>query len=328
MRILFVKTSSLGDVIHHCPAVTDVLAHAPGAEVDWVVEAPFAEVAALHPGVRRVLPVSVRRWRAHLLSASTWSEIGAFRRQLAATTYDRVIDTQGLLKSALIARTARGVRHGYDAASAREPIASRFYQVHHAVPRHLHAVERNRRLTAASMGMDAGIAADIAAGRSCDYGLRPAAGAAEVAGVGLGEAICVLLTMSSRADKLWPEADWVALARWLASRGLRVVLPWGSEAERARCERIALACEAAVVPPRMGLAALSAVLARARAVVGVDTGLSHLAVALGVPTVGIYASTDPALTGLYGGTAALRNLGGLSGAPTEETVRAALEPLL
>ena len=324
MRILFVKTSSLGDVIHHCPAVTDALARAPGAEVDWVVEAPFAEVAALHPGVRRVLPVSVRRWRAHLLSPSTWSEIGAFRRQLAGRAYDLVIDTQGLLKSALIARGARGVRHGYDAASAREPIASRFYQVHHAVPRHLHAVERNRRLTAASMGVDLA----IATGQACDYGLKPAAGAAEVAGVGSGEALCVLLTMSSRADKLWPEADWVALARWLAARGLRVVLPWGSEAERARCERIALACDAAVVPPRMGLAALSAVLARARAVVGVDTGLSHLAVALGVPTVGIYASTDPALTGLYGGTAALRNLGGLSGAPTEGAVCAALEPLL
>jgi heptosyltransferase I len=294
-RLLFVKTSSLGDVVHNCPAVTDAARAWPEAAIDWVVEEPFADVAAMHAGVRRVIPVAVRRWRGELWRARTWQEIGAFRRALRGERYDRVIDTQGLLKSALLARVARGECHGMDAASAREPLAARFYDVRHAVDKAQHAVERNRRLVAEALGVP-----PVA---PCDYGLR-AEGAPPFE---MPTPYAVLLTMTSRADKLWPEERWVELGRRLAAEGVRAVLPWGSEEERARAERIAANVRDAVVPRRMSVGELARLLREARGVAGVDTGLTHLAAALGVPAVGIYTSTQARLTGLHGG-ARVRNL--------------------
>ncbi len=292
-RILFVKTSSLGDVVHHCPAVSDAARARPEAQIDWVVEEPFAGVAAMHPAVRRVIPVAVRRWRRALWDPAVWAEIAEFRRALRGERYDTVIDSQSLVKSALLARLASGTRHGMDRASAREPLAARFYDVTHAVPRGLHAVERNRRLTASALG--------YALPEKLDYGLKDSAKAtAEING-----AYAVLLTMTSRADKLWPETRWVELGRALA---MPVVLPWGSEEERERAGRIGRGIDQAVVPKRMTLPELGSVFAHARAVVGLDTGLTHVAAALGAPTVGVYCGSDPALTGLYGAARA-RNVG-------------------
>jgi heptosyltransferase-1 len=292
-RILFVKTSSLGDVVHHCPAVSDAARARPAAQIDWVVEEPFAGVAAMHPAVRRVIPVAVRRWRRALWDPAVWAEIGEFRRALRGERYDTVIDTQSLVKSALLARFASGTRHGMDRASAREPLAARFYDVTHAVPRGLHAVERNRRLTADALG--------YALPEKLDYGLQGSATAtAEING-----AYAVLLTMTSRADKLWPETRWVELGRALA---MPVVLPWGSEEEHERAGRIGRGIGQAVVPKRMSLRELGNIFAHARAVVGLDTGLTHVAAALGAPTVGVYCGSDPALTGLYGAARA-RNVG-------------------
>src|SRR5262245_17875700 len=205
-RILFVKTSSLGDVVHNCPAVSDVARAIPGAEIDWVVEEPFAPVAKMHSAVRRVVTVAVRRWRSALWNPAVWGEIRAVRRAIGAERYDAVIDTQSLLKSALITSWAKGPRHGLDAASAREPLAARFYDTRHAVPRALHAVERNRRLAAAALGYSPG---------PLDYGLRAAAPSRDAA--------VVFLTMTSRDDKLWPEENWIALGREL---GVPPVLPW------------------------------------------------------------------------------------------------------
>jgi len=290
-RILFVKTSSLGDVVHHCPAVSDAASALEGAQIDWVLEEAFAGVARLHRAVRRVIPLALRRWRRAPWRASVWSEIAELRRELRAERYDAVIDTQGLLKSALVSSRAFGTKHGMDRASAREPIAARFYDVAHAVPRALHAVERNRRLTAAALGYSLDAAPE--------YGLKAAPGA------GNG-AYAVLLTMTSRADKLWPEERWIELGRALA---LPVVLPWGSAAERERAERVARGIgQAAGVPQRMAIDALAELLSNAKAVAGLDTGLTHLAAALDVPTVGIYCASDPALTGLYGAPRA-RNVG-------------------
>jgi heptosyltransferase-1 len=284
-RILFVKTSSLGDVVHHCPAVSDAARALDGAHIDWVLEEAFAGVARLHRAVRRVIPIALRRWRRAPWRASVWSEIAAFRRELRSERYDVIIDTQGLLKSALATRLARGTKHGMDRASAREPIAARFYDVAHAVPRGLHAVERNRRLVAAAL--------NYSLRAECEYGLTAAATE--------GGAYAVLLTMTSRADKLWPEERWIELGRALA---LPVVLPWGSAAERERAERVASGIGQAVVPQRMGIDALAELLSHAKGVVGLDSGLTHLAAALGVPTVGIYCGSDPALTGLYGASQA------------------------
>jgi len=292
--ILFVKTSSLGDVVHNCPAVSDVARALPGVQIDWMVEEPFAGIARMHRAVRRVIPVAWRRWRAALWRPSVWSEIGAWRRALRAERYDAVVDTQSLVKSAFLGAAATGTRHGLDRASAREPLAALFYDRRHAVPRALHAVERNRRLAAASLG--------FSLPESLDYGLAAAAAPASGA--------VILLTMTSRDDKLWPEERWIELARAL---GLPVILPWGSEAERARAQRIAAAV-AGKVPARLPIEALAGLFLAARSVVGLDTGLTHLAAALGVPTVGIYCGSDPALTGLYGAPRA-KNAGAAGRAP-------------
>jgi heptosyltransferase-1 len=244
-RILFVKTSSLGDVVHNCPAVTDAARLVPGAMIDWVVEESFAEIAALHASVRRVIPVAIRRWRGALLSPATWTEFGRFRSVLGSERYDFVIDSQGLLKSALVNFLVSGRKHGFDPASAREPFAARFYDVTHAVPAELHAVERIRQLAAAALG--------YRVEGPCDYGLRvtgePPAQVREPASA----PYAMLFTMTSRDDKLWPEEHWRSLGGALQSRGLHCLLPWGTEQERRRCARIATAIAGAVVPRRMTL---------------------------------------------------------------------------
>jgi len=314
-RILFVKTSSLGDVIYHCPAVSDVARALPGARIDWMVEEAFAAIPALHAQVRRVIPVAVRRWRGKLWNPAVWSEIGALRRALSVEAYDAVIDTQGLVKSALLCTLAPGTRHGMNRASLREPLAARFYDVRHAVPREQHAVERNRQLAAAALG--------YAVGGECDYGLR----AESSPPVPLSTPYAVLLTMTSRTDKLWPEERWREIGRTLAGRGIRPVLPWGSESERARCERIGAGIPHAVVPRRLSLQELAGLIRGARGAAGVDTGLTHLCAALGVATVGIYCASEPALTGLHGSTQ-VRNLGGAGAPPATASVLSALEDLL
>lgn len=301
-RILFVKTSSLGDVVHNAPAVSDAARAIPGAEIDWVVEEPFAPVAKMHVAVRRVIPVAVRRWRSALWNPAVWGEIREVRRAIGAERYDAVIDTQSLLKSALITSWASGPRHGLDRDSARESLAARFYGTTHAVPRGLHAVERNRRLAAAALGYAPGL---------LEYGLRAAPAR---------DAATVFLTMTSRDDKLWPEERWIELGRAL---GVPPVLPWGSDAERHRAERIARALPGARVPQRMTIDQLGALFASSQAVIGVDTGLTHLAAALGARTVGIYCGSDPALTGIHGAPRAT-NLGAAGRPPSAGEVLEAL----
>ena len=308
-RILFVKTSSLGDVVHNCAAVTDVARSVPGAVIDWAVEDAFAEVAALHPSVRRVIPLAIRRWRGALLAAATWSEFTAFRAALRAEEYDAVIDTQGLVKSALVAALARGRKHGFDRDSVREPFAAHFYDLAHAVPSMLHAVDRNRQLAAAALGYQVG--------GPCDYGLRVPDGAP----LPVRTPFALLFTMTSRDDKLWPEEHWRALGGALEGRGLHCLLPWGNEEERRRCARIATAIPGAVVPRHMALGEIARLARAAHCVVGVDTGLAHLAAALAVPIVGLYGGSDPALTGLYG-AGRIWNLGSAGRPPS---VREALD---
>jgi len=313
-RVLLVKTSSLGDVVHNLPVVSDVAAAFPGVVIDWVVEEAFAAIPRMHPGIRRVRPVALRRWRRAPWSAAVRSEWRGFTTALCSERYDAVIDTQGLFKSALLAHQAHGPKHGLDWASSREPLRW-FYDRTYRVPWGQHAVARNRSLAAQALG--------YVAAPAVDYGLRaqpvsrwtpPAADYA------------LLLHATSAERKLWPEAHWLTLGAQLAARGLTAVLPWGSAAELQRSERLAAGIAGAVVPPRLDLDPLAALIAGARVVIGTDTGLTHLAGALGVPTAGLYCATDPSATGLYGCAHAV-NLGGIGRPPAPVEVLAALETL-
>ena len=312
-NILLIKTSSLGDVVHNLPVVSDIRARFPRARIDWVVEESYRDIVGMHPGVHRVIPVALRRWRGNVLKLAHWREFGQFREALSGERYDCVIDSQGLIKSALLARAASGTRHGYAGASAREPLAAKFYDAKHVVRRDLHAVERNRRLAALALGYE--VPAVL------DYGIAAAAAAA---GPGGGR-YCVLLHATSGAGKLWPEPAWEQLGSELARQGYALMLPWGDAGERDRSERIARTLPGAVVPPALGVRAVAGLLAGARAVIGVDTGLTHLAAALGRPVVALYCGTQPGLTGVYAGPGArVRNLGGPGLVPDVAEVLAAL----
>lgn len=307
--ILFIKTSSLGDVIHHMPALTEAQKRRPDARFAWVVEEAFAPLVRLHPAASDVIPVASRRWRRSIMSVATLREIGASLSALRAHRYDMVIDTQGLLRSAMIARAARGPRHGYDSRSIREPLASLFYDVRHAVSRDLHAVERNRRLTGLALGYTPEGAPDYGLDRSA---LRST-----------GERMAVLLHATARPEKEWAEANWISLARSLVQRGLTPLLPWGGEHERARAERIASQVPNARVPDRAPLDSVARLIASAELVVGVDTGLLHLAAALGVPLVAIFAGSKPQLTAPVG-SGPMRVLGTYGKAPDLGEVEAAV----
>jgi len=313
-RILFVKLSSLGDVVHHLPAVTDLAEHLPGATMGWAVEEGYAGLVKLHPAISEAIPVSLRSIRRSPFSTAPWKRLASARRTLGRGHWDYVVDTQGLLKSALVARFARGSAFGLDAASARERLASRFYDVKLFVPRGLHAVERNRRLVGQVFGY-------VPKG-TARYGItRPDS---PPAWTPAGRYV-VMLHAASRASKRWPGERWVELGRLLAGQGNAVVFPGGTDDERADAARLAAAVPGALAAPAMDLVEAAALLGHASAVAGVDTGLTHLAVALGVPTVGIYCATNPGLTGLHGGANAV-NLGGAGEVPSVDSVAAALSP--
>lgn len=297
-RILLVKTSSLGDVVHNLPVASDIASAIQNAEIDWLVEEAYASIPLLHRCVKRAIPVALRRWRNAWWRRESRRELGVFLRDLRADEYDAVIDTQGLIKSAVAARAARGRRYGFDRASAREPFTMFYHRTFH-VPRDLHAVERNRSLAAQALGY-------TLPGR-VDYGIHVARARFEWL---TAQRYGVLIHATSAAHKLWPEQNWIESGRAIAARDIRAVLPWGNKLERSRSERLAALIPGAVVPPALSVADLASVLAGAEYALGVDTGLTHLAVAVGIPTVGIYSATNPSRTGLYGSPRAL-NLGGV-----------------
>ncbi len=299
MKVLVIKTSSLGDLVHTLPALNDACGQIPGIRFDWVAEENFAEIPDWHPAVDRVLPVAIRRWRKNLWQTFRNGEWRDFKRALQATRYDAVIDAQGLFKSAWITRKAQGPKFGLDRDSAREPIASRFYDHPKAVAKGQHAVERVRQLFAQSLGyrVPEGLGRFGLDRRSFadTDGLRPA------------KPYLVLLHGTTWPTKHWPEPYWCELAQALNREGFALCLPWGNPVERARAERIAAACEQAGaaaedvrVLPRLNLSGIASVIAGATAVVAVDTGLGHLAAALEVPTVSLYGPTSPDLVGAYG----------------------------
>lgn len=290
MKVLIVKTSSMGDVIHTLPALTDAQKAIPHIQFDWVVEEAFAEIPRWHSAVNKVIPVAIRRWRKQLFRRQTWREWQAYIKQLRAEEYDAVIDAQGLIKSAvLVTKQARGVKYGYDKNSAREGLSSLFYDKTFNIPYQQHAVLRIRQLFAQALGYE--LPSEIG-----DYGIaNHFANNSENL-----PAYMVAIHSTTRADKHWKEEYWVELIRSITMQGLSVHLPWGNAEEKARAERLAKISADAVVLPKLSLSELAQEIANAKAVVSVDTGLSHLTAALDKPNVILYGATDPKLIGAYG----------------------------
>jgi heptosyltransferase I len=312
VRVLIVKTSSMGDVVHALPAVSDLARHFPGTQIDWVVEEPFAEIPRLHRDVARVMPIALRRWRGQLYLPSTWRQMREARRALSEVRYDWILDLQGLVKSAFVARWAHGKVVGLCGRSARERAASWLYDRRISVDPSLHAIDRNRLLVAQTCGYEVDGAVDfgVRAPRLATAALRPWIGEQRFA---------LLLTNASRQTKLWPDENWRAIEEWLAEQGLTSVLVWGSERERAATVRRAAPMYSARVAPPAGLETLAAICTRAALVIGLDTGLTHWAAAVGAPTVGIFCDYDPAQVGLKADEWRV-NLGGEADCPSTEDV--------
>ncbi len=315
-RILIVKTSSLGDVIHHLPVITDIRAHYPDIILDWVVEENFADIPALHPNINQIIPVAIRRWRKNLFNQNTWSEIAAFKRLIRAQRYDLIIDAQGLIKSAVMACFALGKKCGLDKSSARESLASYFYDEKFNVARKQHAVVRNREL--AAHALDYAIPSNAP-----DYGISAYAPTNNT--LNLAKPYIIGLHGTSKDSKLWPNTHWIALGKALADKHLNLVLPWASSAEQVRAKEIAAALNNATVLPKLSITQLATIINQSHAAIGVDTGLSHLAAALNIPTVAIYTDTNPTLTGVLSGSKMPAvNLGGIASMPSANEVLAAL----
>lgn len=285
LRILLVKTSSMGDVIHNMAVVSDIHAHFPDALIDWVVETSFVEIVKLNPNINTIIPVAMRRWKRAIFSYQTWREIAAFKHQINAQKYDAILDTQALLKSAIISRLANGISHGPNRQTAREPLAGLLYHHSYDISPKIHALTRYRMLAAQALG----------------YTLpsTPPAYNLQVNSADLPNRIqekipqnyVMALHSTARDSKLWPVERWVALGHHLASKGLSILLPWGSEAELARSNLIAASLNNAVVLPKMNLTQLAILITKAQAAIGVDTGLMHMAVAFNIPTLAIFCDT-------------------------------------
>jgi len=286
LRILLVKTSSLGDLIHSFPALTDATSVKADIEFHWLVEEAFAEVPRWHPAVSKVIPIALRRWRRNWRQAWRRGELSAFKQQLQAQRYDLVIDAQGLLKSAIPARLANGISAGYDRSSIREPLASRFYQRSFNVSRELHAIERIRHLFAAALEYPLLTAA-------ADYGFKLYTGGSRTREL-------VFLHATTWPSKHWPEAYWAELTALARAADYKVQFPWHGSDERLRAERIMAMAGNGQLLPKMNLTGLKDYLASVAGVVGVDSGLAHITAAVNTPAVTLYGPTSAGLTGAVG----------------------------
>ena len=289
MKVCVIKTSSMGDVIHTLPALTDAQRAIPNLSIDWLVEENFAEIPRWHSAVNQIIPIALRRWRKSPFSIQTKNEWKSYRTLLQANQYDAVIDAQGLFKSAFfVTRLANGVKHGYDCKSIREPIASFFYDKKHAISYQQHAVERIRQLFAQALSYPL-------PKEKGDYGIDR-----HFLSVEAIDPYVIFFHATTRDEKHWPEKEWRNLIEKLTALSIQIRLPWGNEKEKARAERLVSGLPHAMILPKLSLNELADQITNAKAVVSVDTGLAHLTAALDKPNITLYGATDPTLIGCYG----------------------------
>ena len=327
-KILLVKLSSLGDVLHNLPIVWDLRARLPDAQIDWVVEEGYVHL--LKPllsrdgfrGIDRIIPFGLRRWRKHIFSLATWKEFLSFRKTLRSTTYDVVIETQGLLKSALICSWAKKGINGVVAGLANatefsgyEPLAKFFYNKQVQVPFRCHAVDRSRSVMCAALGWPLMQQSDVPQfySQECIQSLPVNL----IAGFRAPYVLCFHST--AREAKRWPNDAWVALGKDLSARGYQVVFPWGSPSEKSVSQLLADQIPNSFVPPAFSIEEAFSVVAGAALTVGVDTGLTHLAAVLGKPTVEIYCDSPRWKTEGYW-SKQISNLGDIQSPPTAQAV--------
>lgn len=312
MKILIVKTSSMGDIIHALPVAHDIHRALPDADIHWVAEESFRDIPTLAPAVSKVHVTAFRRWRGSVLSSAVRAEMAAVKESLRAEHYDVVLDIQGLMRSAMVARWTGVPSTGYTWGTVKEPIASLAYSRKLALPASLGAVRRYRMAAAQTLGYEIDEDKPV-------FGLKASAEPS----IKPEGSYAALAVNTSRDSKLWPEDSWVDIGLRLKKKGLRSVFFWGNQTERERVERLAARIPGAVVAPRAGLAATAASLARAACVIGVDTGLAHLGAALGRPSIGIFVSTPTDILHLVG-DGPVNSLGGVGQCPSADEVWQAL----
>lgn len=305
--VLIVRPSSLGDIVHALPVVHDIRQHRADMSVDWIAEEMFVELVALNREVRAVIPVSLRRWRHAPLARATWREVAAFSRALRGRRYDVVLDLQEQVKGALIGALARGAVHGPDRTSIREPAATLAYRRSHRIAPRQHLIDRCRELAGKALGYEPVGPPRFGLSASPSDKLPPTP-------------FAVFVHSTSRDDKLWPEAHWRSLIVHFASAGMTVLLPSGNAAEAVRSERLARGIAGARAATRLSLPETASLLARADLVCGVDTGLVHLAAALGAPTIALFVTTDSGLAGVGRAGRHARDIGGTGALPSPEQV--------
>lgn len=293
MRVLFVKLTSMGDLIHALPALSDAQRAIPNIQFDWVIDESFAEVASWHSAVVNIIPSAHRRWRKNLWQTLVDGDFRRFIRALRRNKYDLVIDGQTNLKAALVTLCSRGIKCGFDKTSAREYPAHLAYNRRYHHPKQDHAITRVRSLVAQALGYatptdTANFAIQL------DRLVKPA--------IDLPKKYLFFVHNASWVTKLWPEEYWQQLISYTIQAGYSILLPSGNNEEMLRAQRLAQAQTNVIALPRLKLSEVAYLLAHAEAAVCVDTGLSHLSAALNVPAITIYGATD---SGLIGATSAL-----------------------
>ena len=293
MRVLIVKVSSLGDVIHTLPAVTDAQRARKDIQFDWVVEENFAEVPSWHPAVKNVIPVALRRWRRNILKTYMNHEFRAFKRGLQGVHYDLVIDAQGLIKSGFISRLSKGLTIGLSNRTIREPMATLFYNKIYSVPWTDHAVDRIRQLFSRALQYEYDP-------EEIDYGIDVSRIDFPSETIKKAGKQVVFLHGTTWQTKHWPENYWRHLAYISTEAGYKVLLPWGTPKEKLRAQFIAQGNEGVEVLDKQTLTGLANYIQKSDGVIAVDTGLGHLAAALAKPIVSLYGPTNPELSGTFG----------------------------
>ncbi|MCB6182592.1 lipopolysaccharide heptosyltransferase I [Leeia sp. TBRC 13508] len=307
-KFLIVRMSSMGDLIHTLPVITDIREHFPDAQIDWVAEEAYVELPRLHPGVNHVISIALRRWRKQLWKKSIRQEMRAFLQRLEQDRYDAIIDPQGLLKSVWVCKRARGPSCAFDKTNIRDKFALPFYDKTFAIPKTDHVITKNRKL--------AGLALGYTPSEAIHYGIRNVSHALDWLPK---TAFACLLVNTARAAKEWETRRWVELGNKLHQEGIHSVLTWGSATEKARAEEIAKQIPNCTIAPKLSLMDATSMLSNSMITIGVDTGFTHIANAVETPTIAIFCDSDPNHAGVIGDQY-VANLGGIQVQPSVDEV--------